>query len=499
MDIIAEVRRRHLVSGESISSIARSLKISRPTVRKHLSTEIEPVYKRESQPEPKLASFKPLLINWLDVDYQLPKNQRRTAQRLFEGLVAEGYSGAYDSIQRFVKQWKVDNKKSPSAKQAFVPLAFPLGEVCQFDWSQETVEIGGRELKIKVAHFRLAYSRKMFVIAYPRETQEMVMDSHNKAFAFYGGVPLQMVYDNLKTVVDTVFVGKERKFNRRFMALANHYLFEPVACTPAAGWEKGQVENQVGNVREWLFTPRAKFESFNDLNQWLEKRCEELSSRQHPTLTSLTVADCFLKEQPLLRQITRPFAGYIEHLLKVSKTCLIRLDRNNYSVPAKWVGQTVSVRVTAYSLSVVAKGEIIAEHQRSFIRDEMVCNPWHYLSVLEKKPGALRHGIPFQEWDLPKPIQQVRTQLLQQDTGDKAFVDCLLLAKDAGLDAFEMACELTLKSGVVTGSIVLNEMRRLTEPAQLKELNTCHHLKLNDEPRADFQRYDHLLGAHNVH
>lgn len=499
MDIIAEVRRRHLVSGESISSIARSLKISRPTVRKHLSTEIEPIYKRESQPEPKLGSFKPLLINWLEVDYQLPKNQRRTAQRLFEGIVAEGYSGAYDSIQRFVKQWKVDNKKSSSAKQAFVPLSFPPGEVCQFDWSQETVEIGGRELKIKVAHFRLAYSRKMFVIAYPRETQEMVMDAHNKAFAFYGGVPLQMVYDNLKTVVDTVFVGKERKFNRRFMALANHYLFEPVACTPAAGWEKGQVENQVGNVREWLFTPRAKFESFNELNQWLEKRCKELSSRQHPTLTSLTVADCFLKEQPLLRQITRPFAGYIEHLLKVSKTCLIRLDRNNYSVPAKWVGQTVSVRVTAYSLSVVAKGEIIAEHQRSFIRDEMVCNPWHYLSVLEKKPGALRHGIPFQEWDLPKPIQQVRTKLLQQDKGDKAFVDCLLLAKDAGLDAFEIACELTLKSGVVTGSIVLNEMRRLTEPTQLKELNACHHLKLDDEPQADFQRYDHLLGADNVH
>ena len=103
------------------------------------------------------------------------------------------------------------------------------------------------------------------------------MDAHNKAFAFYGGVPLQMVYDNLKTVVDTVFVGKERKFNRRFMALANHYLFEPVACTPAAGWEKGQVENQVGNIREWLFTPRAKFDSFAELNTWLAQRCEELS------------------------------------------------------------------------------------------------------------------------------------------------------------------------------------------------------------------------------
>ena len=103
----------------------------------------------------------------------------------------------------------------------------------------------------------------MFVVAYPRETQEIVMDAHNKAFAFYGGVPLQMVYDNLKTVVDTVFVCK---FNRRFMALANHYLFEPVACTPAAGWDKSQVENQVSNIREWLFTPRAKFDSFAELN-----------------------------------------------------------------------------------------------------------------------------------------------------------------------------------------------------------------------------------------
>ena len=98
MDIIAEVRRRHLVSGESISSIARSLKISRPTVRKHLSTEIEPVYKRDSQPEPKLGSFKPILVNWLEIDCQLPKNQRRTAQRLFEGLVGEGYTGAYESV-----------------------------------------------------------------------------------------------------------------------------------------------------------------------------------------------------------------------------------------------------------------------------------------------------------------------------------------------------------------------------------------------------------------
>ncbi|MGZ8930286.1 MAG: IS21 family transposase [Methylosarcina sp.] len=499
MDIIAEIRRRHFVSGETISSIARSLNISRPTVRKHLHREAEPVYERQVQPEPRLGEFKAQLIEWLEADAKLPKHQRRTAQRLFEGLVNEGYQGAYDSIQRFVKHWKSDHRRSPSVKQAFIPLAFQPGEVCQFDWSQETVEIQGIVQTVKVAHFRLAYSRKMFVMAFPRETQEMVMEAHNQAFAFYGGVPKQMVYDNLKAVVDTVFVGKERKFNRRFMTLANHYLFEPVACTPAAGWEKGQIENQVGNVREWLFTPRAKFATLAALNAWLGQRCEELANRQHPTLPSQTIADCFAQEQALLRPVTQPFAGYIEQLAKVSKLCLIRWDRNAYSVPAEWVGKVVSVRVTAYQIRIVAEGQTIAEHARCFSYDQLICNPWHYLPVLEKKPGALRHGAPFQDWELPKAIQQVRNKLLRQSQGDRAFVDCLLLAREHGLDALETACELVLESGVVTGSLIQNAMRRLTEPDRPKELTASQHLQLKTEPQANPQRYDHLLGVRNVH
>lgn len=156
-------------------------------------------------------------------------------------------------MQRFDKAWKAKDVRA-SSQQVFVPLIFAPGEVCQFDWSHEQVELAGVMQTIKVAHFRLAHSRQMFLAAYPREMQEMVFDAHDRAFTFFGGVPLRMVYDNLKAVVEAIFTGKERRFNRRFMALANHYLFEPVACTPASGWEKGQVENQVGNVREWLFT-----------------------------------------------------------------------------------------------------------------------------------------------------------------------------------------------------------------------------------------------------
>ena len=117
MDIIAEIRRRHLVSGESISSIARSLNLSRPTVRKHLKTTGEPVYRREKQSLPRLGEFQSVLEAWLTTEQSLPKSQRRTAQRLFEGLQAEGYIGAYDSVQRFVKRWKATTTR-PSASQA---------------------------------------------------------------------------------------------------------------------------------------------------------------------------------------------------------------------------------------------------------------------------------------------------------------------------------------------------------------------------------------------
>lgn len=136
MDIIAEIRRRHLVSKESISSIARDLKLCRQTVRKHLQTTAEPIYQRQHQPLPKLSEFQTLLESWLNKENYFPKAQRRTARLLFERLQVEGYQGAYDSVQRFVKQWQMQQRGS-TVKEAFIPLVFTPGQACQFDWSQE--------------------------------------------------------------------------------------------------------------------------------------------------------------------------------------------------------------------------------------------------------------------------------------------------------------------------------------------------------------------------
>ena len=506
MDVLPEIRRLHFVEGVTISDLAKQFKLSRPTIRKHLNTVEEPVYPtRQHQPHLKLGAYIEQLTNWLETDAALPgKKRKRTAQRLYECLQVEGYVGGYSAVQRFVKAWKQTRSSTPTIKQAFVPLIFPAGETCQFDWSHEIAVVGGMEQTVKVGHFRLSHSRQMFAVAYPCETQEMVFDAHNQAFAFFGGVPKRMVYDNLKTVVDAIFVGKERRFNRRFLTLANHYLFEPVACTPESGWEKGQVENQVGNISEWLFTPTPKFSDFAELNAWLAQRCRELALRPHPDQRTRTTADLFAEEQPLLMPIKAVFDGYVETMRRVSSLCLINIHRNRYSVPAQWANQVVSVRITADRIRMVANGQVIAEHARRFGRDHLICDPWHYLPVLEKKPGALRHGAPFVTWDLPVPIKVIRDRILKQDKGDRAFVALLQMARDlgdAGLDTLEVACDLTLQTGVISAAIVLNEMRRLTEEAKPKALDqsAVSLPTLTIEPMADCSRYDALRSERHVH
>ena len=164
---------------------------------------------------------------------------------------------------------------------------------------------------VKVAHVRLCHSRAFFLAAYPRESQEMVFDSHARAFEFFGGVPRRGIYDNLKPAVDAVFVGKDRQYNRRFLQMCSHHLVEPVACTPASGWEKGQVENQVGLVRERFFTPKPRFKSYDELNAWLLDRCLVFAkAHPHTEWPDRTIWEVFEEERPRLVPYRGRFDGF---------------------------------------------------------------------------------------------------------------------------------------------------------------------------------------------
>jgi len=498
MEPLGKLRRRHLVKGESLSAIARDTHLSRQTVRKYVATESgEPRYIRKHQPVPQLGPFRETVTAWLEVDRQRPVRERRTAMRLFEALQQEGYGGGYESVRRFVQCWKQTQR--PAVTHAFVPLAFAPGAKSQVDWSHEGVELGGVLQTVKVAHFRLCYRRRPFVVAYPREPQERVVDAHHRAFAAWGGVPLAGIYDTPKTVVDAILVGQDRQCNRRFLALMNHYLIEPIACTPAAGWEQGQVENQVGTRRDGLFTPRLKFADCEDLNAGLAQRCQELEQRPHPDQKERTIGPLFAAERAHRRPFTAVVEGYVEHTLRVSSTGLVNYDCNRYSVPAAYAGKTLSLRAYADRIRLVADAQVVAEHRRGFGRGQALVDPWHYLPILERQPGALRDGAPFQQGDLPAAVQPVRTTLLNQPGGDQAVVELLLAARHTGWDRLDHACTLALEHGLVTAAVSLNYLYRLTSPTPPPILETPATRRLTTEPGADCARYDRLRRPEGCH
>jgi hypothetical protein len=320
-------------------------------------------------------------------------------------------------------------------------LSFAPGEAYQFDWSHEIVVMSGVTTTLKVAHVRLCHSRMMLVRAYPRETQEMVFDAHERAFAFFRGACSRGIYDNMKTAVDTIFVGKDRQYNRRFLQMCSHHLVDPVACTPASGWEKGKVENQVGLVRERFFTPRLRFKTYDDLNAWLMDRCIAYAkAHPHPESPEQTVWEVFEEERPKLIAYRGRFDGFHAQQASVSKTCLVRFDNNKYSVSASAVGRPVEVHAYADRIVVRQDGRIVAEHPRNYGRGETVYDPWHYVPVLARKPGALRNGAPFKDWVLPAALDRVRRKLAESDDGDRQMVAILATVLTDGLPAVEAAC-----------------------------------------------------------
>ncbi len=492
VETIGKIRRRRLVQGESISAIARDLQLSRNTVKRALRFEGEAFeYRRSRQPRPRLGPYLETLEGWLEAEEKRPARERRTAQRLYEALCLEGYTGAVDGVRRHVRQF--ERRRHPSAT-AFIPLTFAPGEAYQFDFSHEHVEIGGADLVVKVAHVRLCHSRAFFLVAYPRESQEMVFDAHARAFEFFGGVPRRGIYDNMKPAVDTIFVGRERRYNRRFLVMCNHYLVDPTACTPASGWEKGQVENQVGNVREWLFTPKLRVASLAELNEHLAARCLQLAAeRAHPEQQERRVVEVWDEERADLRTMPVAFDGFAEKSGRISATCLVAFERNRYSVECQYVGQVATVRAYAERIVVVCGGEVIGEHARCFERNRTQYNPWHYVAALERKPGALRNGAPFKDWNLPSCMTRLRERLAKHADGDRQFVEILSMVAIYGIEAVDEACAVALDEQVASSAHVVNLLHRAAEPPRAPVLQVPEALKLVTEPAANCDRYDRLL------
>ena len=493
VDTIGKVRRAHFVQGKKIKAIAREMNLSRNTVRDIVRAEAktEHRYVRKDQPLPQLGLHVEALEVMLAGNVTKARRERLTFQRMYEELRLAGYGGGYDAVRRYGRAWAL--REGERTAVAFVPLIFAPGEAYQFDWSHEIIVLDGVTITVKVAQVRLCHSRMIFARAYMRESQEMVFDAHEKAFVFFKGVPTRGIYDNMKTAVDAIFVGKERKFNRRFEQLMSHHLVAPTACSPAAGWEKGQVENQVGVVRERFFTPRLSFKTLDDLNGWLADKCIAYAKAQpHPEQKEITVFEMFEAERPALMAYRGVFDGFHAMIASVSKTCLVRFDRNKYSVNSKAVGRPVDIHAYADRIVIKQDGIVVGEHARKFGRNQTAYDPWHYVPVLARKPGALRNGAPFKDWLLPSSIEKVRRKLSGFDDGDRQMVKIFTAVLTDGLQAVDAACAESLDAQIASADVVLNVLARRQQPQPVAPVMTPERLELTVPPLADCARYDRL-------
>jgi transposase len=477
VEVYAAVRQFVFVEGRSRREAASVFGLSRDTITKMCRFSAPPGYVRTKPPgKPKLGPLIPVIDAILAADVTAPPKQRHTAKRIFERLKAEhGFAGGYTVVKDYVRAAR------SRARETFVPLAHPPGHA-QVDFGEAIGVIGGVRQKLHVFFMDLPHSDAPFMKAYPAETTEAFLDGHVSAFAFFGGVPQSILYDNTKLAVAKICGDGKRERTRAFSGLVSHYLFRDRFGRPGKGNDKGKVEGLVKNGRRRFLTPVPVAASFEALNAKLEADClselDRSAGRHTETIGARLEAD-LAAFRPVPAGVFEP----CEHrTARVSSTALVRYRLSDYSVPTAYGFREVAVKGFVDQVLILCGGQEIARHRRSYERGAFVCDPLHYLALIEQKPGALDQAAPLQGWCLPEQFARLRRLLEARmgNRGKREFIQVLRL-----MEVFEKG----LVADAVTDAI------RLGAPGfdAIKQLILCRIERR--PPRLDVTAYPYLPKA----
>jgi transposase len=491
MENWAEIRRRVLVDGLSKRAACREYDIHWGTLTKILDHPEPPGYRRTApRPGSKLDAFLPVIHQILDDDKKAPRKQRHTARRIFERLRDEhGYDGGLTIVKEAVAVRKL------RAAEVFVPLAHPPGEA-QVDFGQAEVTLDGQTTTVALFVMTLPYSDAVFVCAFPRECTEAFLEGHARAFAFFGGVPRRISYDNSKIAVARIVGSRERKVTDAFLSLKSHHLFDDHFCLVRRPNEKGHVETLVGFARRSFLVPVPVVSGgLEPLNVHLERRCREDLSRK--LWGKPSAKDALLDEE---RSSLLPLPSEVFVAARVESRCvdslsLVSFDSNQYSVPTEFAHHPVTVIASVDTLRIVAGDRAAATHRRCWGREQVFYDPVHYLAVLERKPGALDFAAPLEGWELPVCFGVLRRRLEAEfgGPGTRQYIKVLRLLVQADPGELTGAVERALELGVVDADAVrlILEHRR-ERPVGLFCLDGRPHLQSVAVPAPDLSAYASL-------
>jgi transposase len=477
VELYAAVRRAVAVEGISEREAAKRFGVARKTVHKMLGFAAPPGYQRK-QPirRPKLEPYLGVINQILESDKQQLRKQRHTSKRIFERLKQEhGYPGGYTVVKDYVRE------QSLRQKEMFVPLAHQPGHA-QVDFGEADIVRNG---KVERAHYfvmDLPHSDDGFVMAFPAETTEAFAEGHNQAFAYFGGVPQSIVYDNTKIAVAKILGDGTRRRTQAFTELISHYLFQERFGRPGKGNDKGKVEGLVGYARRNFFVPAPRCPSYEELNERLQSECR---ARRERTLRghAETIGERFARDRAAMLPLPpTPYESCAKVTTRVTSLSLVRFARNDYSVPTAYGHRQVLVKGFVDRVVISCGATEIARHVRSYECEDMVFEPWHYLALLEQKTNALDQAAPLIHWELPEEITRLRRLLEARlgKRGKREYVQILRLLEIFPLDLVQQAAADAHRWQAISFDAV-------------KHLLLC---RLEQKPpRLDLDNYPHLPNA----
>lgn len=445
-----DIRRRVLIEGVSKRQILRETGMHWTTLEKILSHSSPPGYQmNDLRQKPKLGPFIDDIREILLLDKQVPKKQRHTAKRIFDRLRERGYTGGYTGVKEVVAELR------RTTREVFMPLVHRPGEA-QVDYFFALAKISGRLEKVAIFLMALPYSDAFFMMCTPRECTETFWEGHVRAFAFFGGVPWRISYDNSRVAVSQIIGVHARKLTDGFLELASHYLFEHHFCTVRRPNEKGVVEGTGKYARRNFLVPVPQVADYDELNAYLLERCrgdlERRTSGQIRTKQDLLQEDrvAFLPVPP------GPFDACRKTAVQASSLSVVRFRGNNYSVPVRYAHHEVTVKGYWDRVEICCGKEQIAVHGRLWGKGETVYDPRHYLPLLKRKPGALDHGLPLQDLGLPECFAVLRRRCENEHghQGTKDFISVLMLLEKHPVRRVAVAVEKTLAVGATSPDVV---------------------------------------------
>jgi len=368
-----QIRRLVLVEGIPVETVARRFGVHHTTVSRALA---DPEHGPKA-PASVLEPFKPYIIDRL---LALPE---LTGARLHAELRTRGYEHGIAVVRRFVAK-----VRAPRSRKAYLRVETEPGEQAQVDWgSFGHFRVGSTRRPLAAFSMVMSWSRALFVDFALDQRMETFLAMHERAFAYFGGVPRRVLYDNLKSVV-LHHVGSTVQFNPRFLNYAAHVLFEPTAAPVRYPEAKGRVESSIKYIRHSFFYGRT-FASLQDLREQAALWRDQVANQRLHGTTRERPHERLLLERPRLRPLPeRSYDTDIVLPLVVSKEARVQLDTNTYSVPPEFVGKDVILRADDVTVRVLFDGKEVARHVRSWDRRRAIEDQAHLEKLLERRAPA---------------------------------------------------------------------------------------------------------------